>query len=395
MLLLVLLPAAALAQELTEVQALQILRESSRVRERRGRLTSTHANTAPQAAYTGPSVNASFEGAGRTEFFFVEQTFSLGRQDAVAKRQAELATDSERARADFDVGRMQSRMLVEFYRLVHSQERRRVILDGISQQERLGEIVKALEEAGEASQRDAFMTEQNLAELRISLSETEILAAKSRGALADLLGGRVSAEALRAKGTLTLAQDLVPLHQALEMAQANRADLQSAITALESSRLRASSANRDWRPSVTLQGGIKRADVGDRLAIGPYVAVSMPVPLPRGRPPRASSASVAEGLIRERVSVLRNRVVAEVQVARETYRIRRIAAVSYRGSVLRTARELKESALARHSRGESNALGALESLRAALGAELRSLELQAAAKVAEIEFRQVLGKIAP
>lgn len=146
---------------------------------------------------------------------------------------------------------------------------------------------------------------------------------------------------------------------------------------------------------MTLQGGIKRADVGDRLAIGPYVAVSMPVPLPRGRPPRASSASVAEGLIRERVSVLRNRVVAEVQVARETYRIRRIAAVSYRGSVLRTARELKESALARHSRGESNALGALESLRAALGAELRSLELQAAAKVAEIEFRQVLGKIAP
>ena len=394
-LLLLLIPAAGVTQELTEARAVQLLRESSRVRERRIRLASSVTSRSSYPARPGPSVNASFEGAGRTEFLFVEQEFMLKRRDGLAKRQENLANESERARADFDTGRLQSRMLAEFYRLVHARQRMQVIFEGIAEQERIGRAASALATAGEVSRDDVFLTEESVAELRVASAETEIRAARARAALADLLGDRVSAETLHAKGTLTPVRDLIPLHEALARALANRADLRSAAAALEASRLHSPAATRGWKPSIKLQGGIKRADVGDRLAIGPYVALSMPVPLGRGRHARERAGGSTEGLRREQLRVLRNQILVEVRVAHDTLRIRRTAADVYRETVLEPARELGESLLGSYLAGEANALDLLESVQARLRRELRSLELQAAAKTAEVEFHRVLGNPAP
>lgn len=390
-LLLFLLAGAGASQELTEGEAIQLLRESSRVKERRARLASTDAASSQQSAHPGPSLNASFEGAGRTEFYFVEQELLMGARNTAAKRQAALSTDAERARADFDTDRMQSRMLAEFYRLVHAQERTRVILAGIAEQERIGQDIRAQAAAGNMSPHDMFLTEQSIGELRVSSLESAVVAAQAKAALADLLGDHVDTETLRAKGSLGPAQDLVPFREALATALANRADLRSAAAMLEASRLEATAATRGWKPSVKLQGGIKRADIGDRLAVGPYLAVSMPVPLPRGRLARERATSARETLRQEQLGVLRNQIVADVRVAHATLRIRRAAAAGYRNDVLLPARELRESMLARYRDSESTALDLLESVRARQSAELRSLELQALAKAAEIEFRQVLG----
>ncbi len=390
-LLLLLLPGAAASQVLTEAAAIQLLHESSRVRERRARVASSRTVAARQAGYPGPTLNASFEGAGRTEFYFVEQELVLGARDTAAKRQAQLTSDSERARADFDTGRMQTRMLAEFYRLVHAQERLRIILAGISEQERIAQAVRELGAAGKRSQHEVFLTEQSIAELRVSLLESEVGAARARAALADVLGDRVDFETLQAEGSLVPVQDLIPVREALVLALENRADLRSAAALLESSRLEASASTRGWTPSVKLQGGVKRADVGNGLAVGPYIAVSIPVPLPRGGLPRGTVPSAAEDLRREQLHVLRNQIAAEVRVAHDALRLRRSATAGYRKDALQPARELRESRLAQYREGELDALELLESVRVTQAAELRSLELQALAKAAEIEFRQVIG----
>lgn len=390
-LLLFLLAGIGASQEVTEADAIQLLRESARTKERRARLASTDAAISQRSAYPGPSLNASYEGAGRTEFYFVEQELVLGGRDAGAKRQAALSSAAERARTDFDMDRMQSRMLAEFYRLVYAQERMRVILAGIAEQERIGHDIRAQAAAGNMSPHDVFRTEQSLAELRVSASECEIAAAQSKAALADLLGDVVAADTLRAKGSLEPTQDLVSFREALATALANRADLRSATAMLEASRLEATAATRGWKPSVRLQGGIKRADTGDRLAVGPYVAVSVPVPLPRGRMPGDRATSAKETLRREQLGVLRNQIAAEIRVAHATLRIRRTAAAGYRNDVLLPARELSESTQAGYRNSESTAQDLLESVRARQDAELRSLELQSVAKAAEIEFRRVLG----
>ena len=390
-LLLFLLAGAGASQELTETEAIQLLRESSRVKERRARLASSDAASSRRSAYPGPSLNASFEGAGRTEFYFVEQELLLGARDTAAKGLSALSADAERARADFDTDRMLSSMLAEFYRLVYAQERIRVILDGIAEQERIGQDIRAQEASGNLSPHDVFMAGQSVAELRVSTLESEIAAAQAKAALADLLGDQVAPETLRAKGSLGPAQDLIPFREALAAALANRADLRSAAAMLEAARLEASAATRGWKPSVKLQGGIKRADIGDRLAVGPFVGVSMPVPLPGGRMPRDRAASSKQTLRQEQIGVLRNQIAAEMRVAHDTLRIRRAAADGYREDVLEPARQLRESRLARYREGESNPVDLLESERVALAAELRSLELRALAKAAEIQFRQVIG----
>ena len=395
LLVLLLIPGAGLTQELTEAGAIQLLRESSRVREHRMALASSLAARSSDAARPGPSVNASFEGAGRTEFLFIEQEFMLNGRNGPAERRARLATDSERARADFDIGRMQSRMLFEFYGLVHAQQKLRVIAEGIAEQEGIEQAVGALAAAGEASPYEVFLTKESAAELRIASAETEIHATRARAALADLLGDRVSAETLHAKGTLTPVRDLIPLREAQARALADRADLRSAAAALEASRLEPPAATGGWQPSIKVQGGVKRSDVGNRLAIGPYVALSMPLPLRRGRHLRERAASATESLLREQLRVLRNQILAEVRFAHDSFRIRRAVADTYRRTVLGPARELGESLRASHFEGEANALDLLEAVRARLGAELRLLELQADAKTAEIEFDRILGNPAP
>lgn len=392
--LLLLLAASGAAQELTEAQAIQLLRESPGIREYRENLESMHTGRHWQPPRQGASLNASFEGAGRTEFYFIEQEIVFNRRSGLARKLDELEADSLGARANFETGRMAARMLAAFYRLVYAQQRKQVIAANKVELEDIQLAVEALHAAGEASKFDVFRAQRSIVELDVSSSETEILAARAKAVLAGLLGDRVNAETLRAKGSLKPVRDLMPLREALSVALAGRADIRAAAAKLESSRLEASAATPGWRPNLKLQGGIKRAEVVDHLAVGPYFAVSVPVPLWPGRPPGERTASTAQVRLREQLRTLRNQVLAEVQVAHDTFRIRRAAADGYRRRVYAPARELRVSTFAAYLNGESTALELLDSVRAIQAAEFRFLELQAAAKEAEVELEGVLGKVA-
>lgn len=392
--LLLLLAATAAAQELTESQAIQLLRESPGVREYRENLESMYAGRPGPPPRPDASLNASFEGAGRTEFYFIEQEIVFDRRSGLARKLDELEADSREARANFETGRMAARMLAAFYRLVYAQQRNQVIAANKVELEAIHRAVEALHAAGEASKFDVFRAQRSIAELDVSSSETEVLAARAKAVLAGLLGDRVNAVTLRAKGSLKPVRGLMPLREALSVALAGRADIRAATVKLESSRLEASAATPGWRPNLKLQGGIKRAEVVDRLAVGPYFAVSVPVPLWPGRPSSERAASTEHVHLREQLRTLRNRVLAEVQVAHDTFRIRRAAADGYRRRVFAPAQELRMSTFAGHSNVASTALEALDSVPDIQAAELRFLELQAAAKAAEVELERVLGKIA-
>lgn len=393
-LLLLLLVSSGAAQELTEAQAIQLLRESPSVREYRENLESMSDGRPWRPPRPGASLNASLEGAGRTEFYFVEQEIVFNRRSGLARKLDELEADSLEARANFETGRMAARMLAAFHRLVYAQQRSQVIAANKVELEDILRAMEALHAAGEASKFDVFRAQRSIAELEVSFSETEILAARAKAVLAGLLGGQVNAGTLCAKGSLKLVRDLMPLREALSLALAGRADIRAAAAKLESSRLEASAATPGWRPNLKLQGGIKRAEVVDGLVVGPYFAVSVPVPLWPGRPLGEPTASTEHVHLREQLRTLRNRVLAEVQVAHDTFRIRSTAADKYRRKVFAPARELRLSTFAGYRNVVSTALEALDSVRAIQAAELRFLELQAAAKEAEVELERVLGKIA-
>ncbi|MDE0167171.1 MAG: TolC family protein [Bryobacterales bacterium] len=393
-LLLLLLASSGAAQELTEAQAMRLLRESPSVSEYRENLDPMRAVRPWQPPRPGASLNASFEGAGRTEFYFIEQEIVFNRRSGLARKLDELEADSREARANFETGRMAARMLAAFYRLVYAQQRKQVIAANNVELEDIHRAVEALHAAGEASKFDVFRAEKSIAELDVSSSDTEILAAQAKAVLAGLLGDQVNAGTLRAKGSLLPVRDLMPLREALSVALAGRADIRAAAAKLESSRLEASAATPGWKPNLKLQGGIKRAEVVDRLVVGPYVAVSVPVPLWPGRPSGEPAASTEHVHLREQLRTLRNRVLAEVQAAHDTFRIRRTAADDYRRRVFAPAQELRMSTFAVYRNDASIALEALDSVPAIQAAEFRFLELQVAAKEAEVELERVLGEIA-
>ncbi len=66
------LATSAAAQELTERQALQLLRESPYHRELQARVEVARAESRRGTFYPNPSVSAAFEGAGRTDLYVFE-----------------------------------------------------------------------------------------------------------------------------------------------------------------------------------------------------------------------------------------------------------------------------------------------------------------------------------
>ena len=95
---------------------------------------------------------------------------------------------------------------------------------------------------------------------------------------------------------------------------------------------------------------------------------------------------------RARRQVLESQILAEVRGAFDSLRLRREIAESYREQSRGRAEELREIADIGYQEGELGILELLDSYRVAQQARLRSLELQAAAKLAEVEFDRAMGK---
>ena len=76
------LVTCAAASELTEKQVLQLFRESPYHKELQAGIEVVRAKTRRHTLYPNPSVSATFEGAGRTDFFVVEQALTVnGRRN--------------------------------------------------------------------------------------------------------------------------------------------------------------------------------------------------------------------------------------------------------------------------------------------------------------------------
>ena len=95
---------------------------------------------------------------------------------------------------------------------------------------------------------------------------------------------------------------------------------------------------------------------------------------------------------RARRQVLESQILAEVRAAYDSLRLRREIAETYQEQSQGRTEELREIAEVGYQEGELGILELLDSYRVAQQAQLRSLELQAAAKLAEVEFDRAIGK---
>lgn len=388
----VLLSTRTPSATLTESEALRLFRDSAYHSELRSRVALARADSLRHRAYPNPSVSAISEGAGRTDFLLLEQPLSInGRRNLLlrASESAVLAIEKgvEHAQRELD-----ARLRAAFFRLVHAQERKSVISEGVSELEALARTIRQREAAGDASRFDRLRAEREIVELELEGALADASIATARGAVHRLLGDELVAGQVVAQGSLEAAYGAPTLEEALASGLDSRSDYRVEVARLEQARLQGAAAERLRIPNPVLVGGLKRAEAQDRFSSGPVLGISIDVPVfQKGKADRERAAAEAQRT-RARARILDLQIRAEIRQAHDTLRIRRQLVRDHRLQARARASELLAIAEVAYTEGELSIAELLEAYRHAHSTRLRQLDLQAEAKLAEVEFDRSIAK---
>ena len=386
------LALAGSAQALTEREALELLRASPYSRQLRAEAEVARVGAERHKTYPNPAVSATLEGAGRTDFLMLEQAIPMNGRRSLLYEAAESGARAAVSSADHALRQVEAALRRSFYRLVYLQIRGQMAREHIAELEELLRILREREAAGEGSKFDRLQGEREIVEHETDLAQIEVMMGEARAELARYLGDAVSPAGLVADGTLSPGFDLPPLRDAVAAGLGARGDYRVEAERLEQLRLEDEAAKRLRIPNPIVSGGMKRAEVAGQFVTGPVVGVSVDLPIFRkGRVERAVAA--AETIrTQERRSALQRQILAEVRSSHDALRLHRQMARDYRSQSEQRVQELAEIAEVAYREGELGILDLLETRRVAHRARLQQLELDATAKLAEVEFDRSVAK---
>lgn len=387
-----LLATCAAAQELTEKQALQLFRESPYHQELRAGVAVVRAEARRHSFHPNPSLSATFEGAGRTDFFLFEQMLAVNGRRSLLRRAGDSAVRVEETRAEHALRQIEARLRTAFYKLAYAQTRKEVIQASIGELEDLVRILREREKAGEGSKFDTLRAEREIVELETESAETDTTIAEARTQLAGFLGAGVNPGAVVANGSLEPGYALPALAEALAEGLSARSDYQVEAERLEQWRLQAEAADRLRIPNPIVSGGLKRAEIGERYVNGPVLSVSVDLPLFKKGQVEKGLAEAEADRTHARRRILESQILADVRAAHDSLRLRRLIAHDYRVQAGGRAQELLKIATVAYQEGEQGILELLNTYRVAQQTVLRQLELLAAAKLAEVDFDRSVAK---
>ena len=400
------LTAVAAARKLTEKQALQLLRESPHYRELQSRVAVTRAAAMRGTLFPNPSAGVEVETAGRTDFYRFEQRLSLNGRRRLLRQAGKSAVAATQAEADYELRGIEAEVRRAFYQLTHAQGQQKSIERSLEELQELARILRAREQAGEGSKFDRLRAEREIVERETEAAEAALMIARARGRLAEYLGAGIGtgigADGLVAEGALDPGYTLPSLPDVLMTALETRSDYRIGKARLEQLRIEAEAADRRRIPDPVITAGFMRAQkralpvdsfrTGAVFRNGAVLGVSIDLPLfDKGQVEKQLALAKSERT-RARQQVLERRILAEVRAEFEALRLRRQLAADYWERSGRKAAELRGIAEFAYQEDELGILELLDSYRVSQRARLRLLELQAAAKLAEVDFDRAIGK---
>jgi cobalt-zinc-cadmium efflux system outer membrane protein len=372
------------AQDIVEA----VLRDGPRAAAIRAEADVVRKEQAARLALPNPSLSYSREGAGFTDFLQVEQAlpfFGVRRQLARAGASATAAAEAER---DARLWQLRFEAAGAVSRLQAAQLRRAAVADDLAAGERVLRLVRIREDEGEGSRFDRLRVEQEVAELRHGAAAADVALSEARGALSALLppGVRVAAVA----GPLVVDRDAPPVQDLQARATQARAEWRGLDSAGERADRegRAARAARFPTPSVT--AGLKRADGDAGRERGAIAGIALTVPVFDSGARDVARWSAERGRIDAARAALAQRVTAEVQAASEAMARRREALLS----AARESRgeELLAAAQVAYREGDIGILAWLDALRVAARANVRNIEIQLDARLAQIALEDAVGE---
>lgn len=386
--------APAFGQTLTEAQALARMRaEHPHLTALRLGVRELEAGERERRLLANPTLSFTREdaGAGTDDFLLVSQELPVrGRLGLLDEASGQAVTAAE-ARADASVLAFETRLRRAFTALLLAQERTSVLESGLSELQRLVDVLRARERAGEGSRFDRLRAEREVADIETDLEVAEIERLGAQARLAAFFAPGADATGLRAAGALLDGPLRADPDTLVERALAGRPDYRALELSAAQWTTERRAAERLRYPGAAVNAGLKRTGAAAARESGYALTATMVVPLfNRGQAQVARAAAARARVDAERLA-LRGRIESDVRAAHVAATRYRALADNYRTTSVEPAAELVAIADAAYEEGEYGILELLDAHRVTLGAETRLLELSAAARRAAIELDQVVG----
>jgi len=372
------------AQDVVEA----ILRDGPRAAAIRADVDVVRKEQAARLALPNPRLAYSREGAGFTDFLQVEQAlpfFGVRRQLSRAGLSATAAAEAER---DARLALLRFEAAGAASRLQAAQLRRAAAADDVGAGERVLRLVRIREDEGEGSRFDRLRVEQEVAELRHAAAAADVALSEARAALSALLPPAVRLTSVA--GPLVVDREAPPVQDLQARAMKSRAELRRLDSAGERAEREAQAARAARFPTPSVTAGLKRADGDAGRERGAIAGIAVSVPLLDTGAREAARWSAERARIDAERAALAQRVTAEVQAASEAMARRREALMS----AARESRgeELLAAAQVAYREGDMGILAWLDALRVAARANVRNIEIQLDARLAQIALEHAVGE---
>ena len=318
----------------------------------------------------------------------VEQPLLLFHQRHAREDAAGLNLQADRARVAETLAGRHRQVRQAFATLLSRQEQLQVLQEGISDLERVEQVVRGRSQAGERSRYDLARIETEAERFRIDLMNAETDVVDASGQLASLLG--FPQWQPRAIGSLDPAPEVPTDAEALwTLAQARRPSLQTLRDRQAAARGGLGLARRERLPVPAVSGGTLLTH--DVTGTSAFVGFSMPLLVfDKGQGPiaRATAQVQAETLA---LTAETAEAHAEVDRARQVLVRRREALTRLEAGVVRRVPDLRRMAEANYREGSGDILELLDAMRSMRDIRIAHVQQLEMAKLAEGDVMAAVG----
>ena len=383
------------AQSLTEAEAVARMRaEYPHVTALRLGVRELEADARERTLPANPAVAYTREEAGAVvdDFLLVSQELPLWGRRGLLGEAAGHEVSARSADADARLLAIEAELRLAFTDLLLTQDRVRSLEAGVGRLDALIAVLRTREEEGEGSRFDRLRAEREVAEVDADLALAGIARRQAQARLAAFFAEGTDPAGLTAAGRLDDHPAPPAPAPAAEQLSERRPEYRALGLEAERWGAEGRAARRLRLPSAQVTGGMKRSGVLGSMETGFVFGASLAVPLfNRGQAQAARAAAAGARIEAERRS-LAARIAAEVHAASAAAVGTRELADRYREDSVSRAAELVAIATAGYEEGEFGILELLDAHRVNLSAELRSLELSAAARRAAVELDRATGR---
>jgi cobalt-zinc-cadmium efflux system outer membrane protein len=387
--------ASLTAQQLTEQEAVKrFMEQSPAARALTAQVEIVRAETRAATLIPNPAVFVSRESSGGTvdQFVTAEQTLPVSGRLGLLRRAGGAAIDASRSQIRWELLQLRSELRAAFYDVLAGQRRVAAVETGVNNLKEVVRILGERERAGEGSGYDTLRSDRELADLESELVNVRASLTQARAQLAAFLGKDATSDALTVTGDFAYPEPLPALDQVLQRALQNRGDLvaqQHQATRFDFERR---AAERLRIPEPAIAAGLKKTTTALFTDNGYVASVTVPLPLFNRGQADAARARAQRERVEAQGLALKQQIEAEVKASYAVYQMRAQLASEYTHGLGTKGAELSRIAQLSYEEGERGILELLDANQVALASQLRAIELQSAAKKAQIELDRAVGE---